>query len=165
MSDQTKDPSGLAAGKSGQLVPSSKGGYGTVVRSVLFCDLQPLRRPRPDPALLTMPSIERAAYALWYNLLLCEYRLGSNGWLRAWIFSTLRVLLFLLVPLVGFLILVSVLIPTMAGIAQIFHSFAEACHSLLWACIYLLLTMLVIAGAIAFLGAVLPAVMRRRFAR
>ena len=145
-SDQTKPGDLVPADKGGQIVPPSKRNLGVVLGSALSCELQPLEKPQVDPDFTTMPAIERAVEVLRYNAALCEYRLGSNGWLRAWIFSTLRVLFFLLVPLLAFSVLLAFLVPVMAGVAQIFASIAETSRSLFWASVDLLLT----AAAIGF---------------
>ena len=123
-----------------------------VVGSVFFCDLKPLPRPAVDLDLAAMSAGERAIEVLRYNLALLEYRLGSNGWLRAWTLSTIKVLFFLLVPLVGVAILLAVLVPAAAGIAQILVSVEVACKSMFWAVVYLCFTLLAIAAAIAFFG-------------
>ena len=155
MSDQTKPGNLVPADQRGQLVPADKGdqlvrpskrNLGVVLGSALSCELQPLEKPQVDPDVTTMPAVERAVEVLRYNAALCEYRLGSNGWLRAWIFSTLRVLFLVLVPLLAFSALLAFLVPAMAGVAQIFASIAETSRSLFWATIYLLLT----AAAIGF---------------
>jgi hypothetical protein len=145
-----------------QLAPRPKRNFAIVVLSVLICDLKPLAEPQVDPEFAAMPTVERAIEVLRYNLALLEYRLGSNGWLRAWIFSTLRVLFFLLVPLAAFSVLIAVLVPAMAGIAQIFASLEAACKSLFWACVYLVLSLVVIAGTLAFAGVLSLVRLRRK---
>ena len=153
MTNNNEEPrESLPEVRSGQLVQIPRQSLGVVVRSVFFCDLKPLPLPQANPDLSSLSGLERAIEVLRYNSVLLEYRLGSNGWLRAWILSTVKVLLFLLVPLAAFLILLAVLVPAVAGIAQIFAGVEAACKSIFWTVIYLFLTLVAVAAVIAFVG-------------
>jgi hypothetical protein len=127
--------------------------------SALVYDPVPLLPPTvtTDFGRASLPA--RVLEAVRYFLALTEYRLGPNGWFRAWLFLWLRILLFVMVPLVFVGFAVWALVPVMMGVVSIFDSLAaiakslEAiCGSLLMAAVYLVLTVIVVGFLFAILG-------------
>ena len=152
MTDTAEDPQrSFPAVRNGQLVPVPRRHRAAIIRSVLFCDLQPLCKPKVEPDFSRMSLAERTIESLRYNLALLEYRLGSNGWLRAWALSTLKVLLFLLVPRAAIMVLLAALVPAAAGLALILSSVESASKSLFWAVVYITFTLVVVASVISLI--------------
>lgn len=146
--DPQRSPSTI---RKGQLVPMPERHRAGLIRSVLFCDLQPLPKPEVDVDFPRMSLAERTIESLRYNLALLEYRLGNNGWLRAWVLSTLRVLVFLLVPLVAIMVLIAALVPAAAGLAQVLSNVESASKSMFWAVVYITLALVVVASVISMM--------------
>ncbi|MGD0465070.1 MAG: hypothetical protein ABSB74_21510 [Tepidisphaeraceae bacterium] len=126
--------------------------------SALVYDPVPLLRPTVIADFGRASSPVRVLEAIRYFLALTEYRLGPNGWFRAWLFLWLRILLFVTVPLVFVGFVVWALVPVMMGVASVFGSLAaiakslEAiCGSLLMAVVYLVATVLVVGCLFAIL--------------
>ena len=101
-----------------------------------------------------MSAAERSIEAMRYSFALLEYRMGRNGWIRAWAISTLRVFFFVVIPLIGVLLIVWLCVPLASGLAGIFQSLEVATKSLFWSTVYIILSMVVIASMIAILGTV-----------
>lgn len=130
-------------------------GMARVIGSAFICELTPLPQPTVAQDLARMTAIERTVESLRYNFFLLEYSLAKNGWLRAWLLSTLRVLVLLVIPLCAFSVLVGILVPTMAGLAAVFGSLEIASKSMFWAVVHAILTCALIAAAVAFVGVLL----------
>lgn len=124
------------------------------LRALVLIDLVPLKEPRVDPEFGRMGSFERAVESLRYNLSLVEYRLGRNGWIRAWATTTLRILIFILLPLTGALIVLGLFVPAAAAIAAILGFVEAATKSLLLATIYCVLTLIIVAAVISAVAVV-----------
>ena len=122
---------------------------GAVVRAAFSVDLVPLRQPKVDPDFGRMGAFVRAIESLRYNATLVEFRMGQNGWVRAWAIATLRILVFILLPLTAALVLLGILVPVAAEIAAIFGYVEDATNSLMWATINFAVTLLVVAAVIA----------------
>ena len=108
-----------------------------------------------------MGALERSIESLRYNASLVEFRLGQNGWVRAWAIATLRILIFVLLPLTGALVLLGFLVPAAAAIAAIFGYLEAATKSLLWATIYFAVTLLVVAAVIAAIRIAIAVIKRK----
>jgi len=133
-----------------------------VVGSAFICELKPLGKPQVACDFDRMTVAERTLEAIRYSLAQFEFNLGSNGWLRAWVLSTLRVLLLLVIPICGCLVLIALFVPAAAGLAAIFASLESASKSLFWAVVYLILTGLAVAVLIALAGVLLRLIVARR---
>lgn len=46
---------------------------------------QPIARPRPDPAMLALPPVQRSVEVVVYWLARTEHWISPSGWLRAWV--------------------------------------------------------------------------------
>jgi hypothetical protein len=116
--------------------------------SALTYDPRPLDAPKvmADFHQVSMPV--RMLETLRYSVALVEYRVGPNGWLRAWLFLWLGLLLCVLVPLGAVGALLWLLVPLFQIIAEIAHSLESACGSLLWAAVY-------VAGILAIVAVVI----------
>jgi hypothetical protein len=103
-----------------------------------------------DFDLMSLPA--RTIELLRYGVVLVEYRIAPDGFVRAWASSTLRVLIFVMFPVIAIFILVTVLVPIFGDIAQICQSLEVAAHSLFMAVVWLILTVFLIAVLIALAG-------------
>ena len=71
---------------------------------------QPIVRPRPDPAILELPAMQRSVEVVVYWLARTEHWISPSGWLRAWIrlnvwsAVVLAILAFTVVPAVTALV-------------------------------------------------------------
>jgi hypothetical protein len=116
---------------------------------------KPLTRPLADDEfeLLTWPI--QVGEALRYNLACLEYAIAGNGWLRAYLWLNLRLLLFVLIPITAVLIILSFTTPVFSEIADIFGFIEASSKSLLMATVYLLITLVIVSGIIAAIVAFL----------
>ncbi len=130
------------------LVPANRKAS-TLVWSALSVDLVPLNEPTIDPDFTRMNTSERVIESLRYNVSLLEYRLGANGWVRAWAIATLRMLIFVLLPLIAGSAVLGMLVPAFAAIAVIGGYLETATKSLLLAATYCVLTMAIFAAVIS----------------
>lgn len=107
------------------LIPRGPSGLGVarpneIVRSVLTVELRPLP-PALSRGFERMGRLEQTLHALEYQARVLEFRMAANGWLRAWILASLKILMFVLVPVVAFLIALSFLVPAAAGMSSFLH--------------------------------------------
>jgi VIT1/CCC1 family predicted Fe2+/Mn2+ transporter len=138
-----------------------KSGSTELVRSVFIVDLCPLRRPALSADFNRMTIVERTLHALEYQARVLEFRLGANGWIRAWMLASLRILLLVVIPLAAFLIGLAFLVPAASGVANFFIATESATQHALWTVIYGILTMLAVAFGIG-LFATLVRLARRK---
>jgi hypothetical protein len=116
-----------------------------IIRSVLVVELRPLTAPTLSVEFAQMERLEQTLHALEYQIRVLEFRISANGWLRAWILTSLKILLFFLVPVAAFLIALSFLVPAAAGVSSFLHYTELAAQSALWTVIYGVLTMIGLA--------------------
>jgi len=129
----------------------------TMVRSVVTCDLQPLTPPAMPNDFAELSTTRRTIASLGYFVGAVEYRIGPNGWFRAWLFTWLRILLFVAVPMLVLAGAVWLLVPVFMGLVSLSQSLSNiaqhlerACHSLFMAVVWFIATILLV-GAIAAL--------------
>ncbi len=151
----------LSPAESRSVVLRKRNGVAQIVGSALICELVPLGQPKVARDFSRMTVVERTLEALRYNLALLEYRLGSNGWLRAWTISTLRVLLLFVIPVCALSILIAALVPAAAGLSAVFASLHVATEHMFWTVIFAIATCFAVAAAIA-LGGVMFRLFRRK---
>jgi hypothetical protein len=123
-----------------------------IIRSVLVVDLRPLAPPALSRDFEQMGRLEQTLHALEYQVRVLEFRMAANGWLRAWILSSLKILMFVLVPVVAFLIALSFLVPAAAGTSSFLHYTELATQSAFWTVVYGILTMVGLAFGVGLLG-------------
>ncbi len=128
------------------------------LRAAVTYDPVPIPRPRVASDFATAPVALRIVEALRYSLALVDYRIEPGGWLRAWLILFIKMFLFVAVPMAFWGLLVWLLVPIIMGmvsisqsVAMIAQSLANACGSLFWGLVYLLLAMIVLALLLAFL--------------
>jgi len=128
-----------------------------MVRSVVTCDLHPLPSPTTHNDFDNLGPLQRMIASLGYFAGTVEYRLGPNGWLRAWLFTWLRILLFIAVPMLVLAGIVWLLVPVFLGLVSLSQSVSHiaqhlerACHSLFMVVVWLIATVLLV-GVFAFL--------------
>jgi di/tricarboxylate transporter len=102
-----------------------------------------------------MGRLEQTLHALEYQIRVLEFRISANGWLRAWILTSLKILLFVLVPVAAFLIALSFLVPAAAGVSSFLHYTELAAQSALWTVIYGVLTMIGLALGVGLFAVLL----------
>lgn len=129
-----------------------KGGSTQLVRSMFVVDLRPLRQPTLSADFDRMSILERTLHAMEYQARVLEFRLGSNGWIRAWMLASLRILLFLIIPLSALLIGLAFLVPAAEGASSFFAATEAATHHALWTVINCILTMVAVALGIGLLS-------------
>ena len=100
-----------------------------VADSIIVYDPKPLREPRVDPALPTLATIPRVLEVFRYNAACLEFALGRSGWLREWLLSSLRVLLFAVLPLIAVVLVMMTLVPIFGSLAAIFESIKSSARS------------------------------------
>jgi hypothetical protein len=122
-----------------------------LIRSALVIDFRPLRPPALSPHFAQMSLLERSIHAIEYQARVLEFRLGPNGWIRAWILVSLRILIFLIVPVTAFLIALGFLVPMAAGVSEFFLHTETAAQSALWTVIYGTLTLVMFAFGLGLL--------------
>ncbi|MCL2641730.1 MAG: hypothetical protein FWD53_12850 [Phycisphaerales bacterium] len=128
-----------------------------MVRSVVTCDPQPLPPPAMPDDFDELGTMRKTIASLGYFAGTVEYRIGPNGWFRAWLFTWLRVLLLIAVPILVLAGAVWLLVPVFMGLVSLSQSLSNiaqhlerACHSLFMAVVWLIATILLV-GAIAAL--------------
>ncbi len=75
-------------------------------------------------------------YAVSYAIALIDFRVEPNGWFRAWLFTWIRILLHLMVPILAFGVLIWLFVPVMIGVASISESFAAIIENICYAIFY-----------------------------
>ncbi len=125
-----------------------KGRSTELVRSVFVVDLCPLRQPTLSREFDQMSIIERTLHAMEYQARVLEFRLGANGWIRAWMLASLRILLFVVIPLAAFLVGLAFLVPAATGVSSFFAATESATQHAMWTVIYGILTMAALAFGI-----------------
>ncbi|MCL2647175.1 MAG: hypothetical protein FWD61_09240 [Phycisphaerales bacterium] len=137
--------------------PQARKTLHTMIRSVVTCDLHPLTPPAMPDDFDNFGMTRRMIASLGYFAGVVEYRLGPNGWLRAWIILGLRVLLFIAVPLLVLAGAVWLLVPVFMGLMSLSRSLSHiaqhlerACHNIFMAVVWIIATFLLV-GALAFL--------------
>lgn len=141
--------------------PATVGKPSDLIRSALVVDLRPLEPPVLSPDFEQMSLLERSIHALEYQARVLEFRLAANGWVRAWIVVSLRLLIFFVIPVTAFLIALGFLVPAAAAVSAFFLHAETATRSALWTVIYGTLTLL----ALAFGMGLLRMVVRHMFGR
>jgi hypothetical protein len=131
-----------------------------VIRSVLVVDLRPLTAPTLAAEFEQMGLLEQTLHAFEYQIRALEFRIAANGWLRAWVLTSLKILLFVLVPVAAFLIALSFLVPAAAAVSSFLHYTELAAQSALWTVIYCVLTMIGLAFGVGLFAILLR--LRRR---
>lgn len=109
-----------------------------VLDRVIVYDPMPLEKPAVDAHLLEMPLTERVLETLRFNAASFEYAIGSDGWLRGWFLTGVRVLFLFVVPFAVVLAILAMLVPIFGSIASITASIEASARSLFWAVIFLL---------------------------
>jgi hypothetical protein len=122
-----------------------------IVRSVFVVDLKPLSEPRVEKHFDQMGAIEAALSAITYQITVLEYRLGPNGWIRAWMLAALRILVFFIIPVIAFLIGLGFLVPAAAGVASLFHHVQDATQSIFWSVVFITATAAMVAALLGLL--------------
>jgi hypothetical protein len=122
-----------------------------IVRSVLTVELRPLAPPALSRDFERMGRLEQTLHALEYQARVLEFRMAANGSLRAWILASLKILMFVLVPVGAFLIALSFLVPAAAGMSSFLHYTESATQSAFWTVVYGILTMIGLAFGIGLL--------------
>jgi hypothetical protein len=123
-----------------------------IFRSVLSVELRPLASPELSRDFERMGWLEQTLHAIEYQVRVLEFRMAANGWLRAWILSSLKILIFVLVPVVAFLIALSFLVPAAAGMSSFLHYTELATQSAFWTVVYGILTMTGLAFGVGLLA-------------
>jgi hypothetical protein len=126
-----------------------------IVRSILVVELRPLTPPTLSAEFEQMGRLEQTLHALEYQIRVLEFRISANGWLRAWILTSLKILLLVLVPVTAFLIALSFLVPAAAGVSSFLHYTELAAQSAFWTVIYGVLTMIGLALGVGFFAILL----------
>ena len=122
---------------------------------VLRYEPDPLARPLVDEEFEELAWPARIGEVLRYNLACLEYAIAGNGWLRAYLWLNLRLLLFVLIPITAVLIILSFTTPVFSAIADIFGFIEASSKSLLMATVYLLITLVIVSGVFAAIVALL----------
>ncbi len=110
----------------------ARGLLGEVVRY----EPRPLEPPRVDEDFDRMTRAGRTLEALRYGLSLLEHAAASSGWLRAWLVLWLRLAWLTAVPAAAAGLIVLLLTPMAAGLAELAASAEQAAastfHALAW---------------------------------
>ncbi|MCL2647942.1 MAG: hypothetical protein FWD61_13165 [Phycisphaerales bacterium] len=137
--------------------PQARKTFLIMARSVVTCDLCPLTPPAMPDDFDELGTMRRMIASLGYFAGVVEYRIGPNGWFRAWLFTWLRILLFIAVPMLVLAGVVWLLVPVFLGVVSLSQSLSHiaqhlehACQSLFMAVVWIIATILLVT-AIAFL--------------
>lgn len=131
-----------------------------VADSIIVYDPKPLREPRVDPDLLTLPMIPRVVEVFRYNAACLEFALGRSGWLREWLLSSLRVLFFAVLPLVAVLLVMLMSVPIFGSLAAIFDSITSSAKSVFFTVFWLTGILLFVPIILGLIG-----IIRKRASR
>lgn len=130
---------------------------GSLIRSIISYEPSPVASPRVDGAFAEMSLVPRTLESLRYSMFLLEYKVSPNGWLRAWLLLWIRLVVLLVIPAVGAALLLEVLVPVFARLAEIAaytHAAAKsAFYAFCWLIAIIILLAAFIAGGIAALRA------------
>ena len=111
---------------------------------------KPVERPQIDRSLVSLPPIQRSAEVLRYSLLKAEHWLSPNGRLRAWMKLNILAALFIGIPA---LIVVPILTYLLGQFVTWMLFLAQAARNLLFFTGYLLLTAALVSAALMFVRA------------
>ena len=106
-----------------------------------------IERPRIHRAFLTLPAIERSAAVLMHSLLKAEHWLSPNGRLRQWVRLNILAALFIGVPA---LIVVPIVTYLLGQFATWTLCLAQAAKNLVLFIAYALASVAMISGAVMF---------------
>jgi hypothetical protein len=154
-------------GRTSSLIPKNevglirKGRSTELVRSAFVVDLRPLRQPTLSADFERMSILERTLHAMEYQARVLEFRLGPNGWIRAWMLASLRILLFVIVPVAAFLIGLAFLVPAAAGVSSFFAATEAATQHAFWTVVYGILTMITFALGTGLIATLIRVARRR----
>ena len=108
----------------------------------------PLEKPHVDPELPYLPTIERSSETIHYSLKSLEYSISPKGKLRQWIKLNLILFLWICIPVIFFIPLITYCFSQFASITGYFN---ECTFNLLHSLPPLLIVVIVLAVILAIL--------------
>ncbi|MCY2929800.1 MAG: hypothetical protein NTV86_09970 [Planctomycetota bacterium] len=126
-----------------------------LMRRVLAYEPVPVDPPKVDADFPEMPLVPRTLESLRYMACLLEYKIGPNGWFRAWALLWVRLSVLLLAPTLALIVIVQFMIPLFAGLAEVAGHAHRAMRSGFFALLWLVLSALLIATVVAVVWAFL----------
>lgn len=122
-----------------------------LVQDVVRYDPKPLIPPRVDDEFERFSVAGQVAETVRYTLASLEYALAPSGWLRAYLWLNLRLLLFFLVPLVAILIVLWATEPVFGSFAKILAYLEAGAHSVMMTVIWIVLALLISITSVSLL--------------
>ncbi len=96
-----------------------------VTHSVIVYERTPLKKPRVDEEAFEAGAISRTIQVGTYTLFRMEYALGTDGWIRGWTLTWLKLTFCFLIPSVALLVILLILRPIASTASSVAQSLAQ----------------------------------------